>query len=152
MQDRIVRRLLQRYWRWQRCLTLGARGMVIDGHGRFLLVRHTYAAGWTFPGGGVEFGETVLGALERELAEEANVRLTGQPELFGIYSNARFFPGDHVALFVVRDWHQPRIPEPNHEISEIGFFGSTSLPPDTAPSARRRIDELSHGLSPSAMW
>ena len=152
MRERIVRRLLQRYWRWQRGLTLGARGIVIDGQGRFLLVRHTYVPGWSFPGGGVEFGETVVGALERELAEETNILLNGQPELFGIYSNASFFPGDHVALFVVRNWHQPQMPEPNHEISGIGFFASSDLPPDTTPGTRRRIDELNNRLPPSAMW
>jgi 8-oxo-dGTP pyrophosphatase MutT (NUDIX family) len=151
-RERIVRAALQRYWRWQRGLTLGARGMVIDGSGRVLLIRHTYTPGWTFPGGGVELGETMLEALRRELVEEANVEITGPPQLFGIYSNERFFPGDHVALYVVRSWHQSRTPEPNREIAEIGFFAPHELPAETTSGARRRIAEVGGGLPPSESW
>lgn len=152
MRDWIVKPVLHRYWRWKRALTLGARGMIIDGDGRFLLVRHTYSPGWTFPGGGVELGETVLEALERELVEEANVRLTAQPELFGVYSNAGFFRGDHVLLFVIRNWHQPEMPRPNREIAELGFFAPDNLPNNTTPGTQRRVEELRTGSARSPMW
>ena len=151
-RERIVRRAMQRYWRWQRGLTLGARGMVIDEAGRFLLIRHTYTPGWTFPGGGVELGETVLDALGRELSEEANVTLAGPPQLFAIYSNASIFPGDHVLLYVVRHWRQSHMPAPNREIAEIGFFGADALPADMTAGARRRVAEVLDGTPPSAMW
>ncbi len=148
----MVRGALQRYWRWQRGLTLGARGMVIDGAGQVLLIRHTYTPGWTFPGGGVERGETMLEALRRELAEEANVEITAAPQLFGIYSNERVFPGDHVALYVVREWRQNRMPDPNREIAETGFFALEKLPAETTAGARRRLDEVSRGLPPGELW
>ena len=48
------RSLGQKILRWKRSLTLGARVAVIDGDGRFLLVKQSYAPGWLFPGGGVE--------------------------------------------------------------------------------------------------
>ena len=142
MFERALRRLLQRWWRHTRSLTLGARGIVIDGEGRLMMIRHTYQRGWTFPGGGVEFGETVETALHRELAEEVGVVVTEPPELFGIYYNHDVFPGDHVALYTVRTWQQTPSPVPNREIAAVQFFPPDDLPPDTAPGARRRVDEL----------
>jgi 8-oxo-dGTP pyrophosphatase MutT (NUDIX family) len=141
-QEWIIRKALQRYWRFSRGLTLGARGMVIDEAGRLLLVRHTYSRGWLFPGGGVEFGETIEMALGRELSEEAGIVLAGRPELFGIYSNRAIFPGDHVALFLVREWTRERVPEPNTEIAETAFFAPDALPEGTTAGTRRRVDEL----------
>jgi 8-oxo-dGTP pyrophosphatase MutT (NUDIX family) len=151
-QRKLLRRVMQRYWRWQRALTLGARGMVIDADNRFLLVRHTYAPGWIFPGGGVEFGETIASALLRELDEEAGIAPTAPPELFGLYSNHDIFPGDHVALFLVKHWRRLREVERNAEIAEAGFFSRDTLPPDTTPGTRRRIGEFLDATPRQAGW
>ena len=147
-----VRRVMQLYWRWQRALTLGARAVVIDAEGRILLVRHTYMPGWTFPGGGVEFGETIEAALLRELDEEAGIAPTEPPELFGMFSNHAIFPGDHVALFVVRKWRRLRDIRPNAEIAETGFFAPSDMPQDTTPGTRRRIAEIMEGQARAATW
>ena len=56
-----------------RGLTIGVRALVFDGEGRVFLVKHTYVAGWHMPGGGVETGETLVAALDRELREEGNI-------------------------------------------------------------------------------
>ena len=150
--SKLVRRAMQRYWRWQRALPLGARGMVLDADGRFLLVRHPYMPGWIFPGGGVEFGETIATALKRELDEEAGIAPTEPPDLFGIYSNHDIFPGDHVALFVVKSWRRLREAERNAEIAELGFFARDALPKDTTPGTRRRIAELLDLTPRQAEW
>ncbi len=50
----IVTKLLQRYWRLSRGLTLGARAVLIDPENRVLLIRHTYSTGLYLPGVGVE--------------------------------------------------------------------------------------------------
>ncbi|WP_244540394.1 NUDIX domain-containing protein [Hyphomicrobium sp. CS1BSMeth3] len=150
--DKVARRLAQRYWRWRRALTLGVRGIVIDDDGRILLVRHTYVEGWALPGGGVEFGETLEEALARELDEEGGVTIDGTPELVGIYDNRALFPGDHVAIYVIRQWHRNRVPKPNLEIAETGFFHPDHLPENVAPAARRRIEEMLGRRSPQAAW
>lgn len=140
--DKVAHRAAQKYWRWRRGLTLGVRGIVIDSEGRILLVRQTYTRGWTLPGGGVEFSESLDQGLARELDEEAGIALDGDPQLMGIYDNRSEFPGDHVAMYVVRHWHRIRATEPNLEIAETGFFRPDALPEFLNPGAQRRIEEF----------
>ena len=148
----VVKRTLQYYWRTTRSLTLGAQACVLTEDNKVLLIKHTYRPGWHFPGGGVEKNETIRGALERELREEANVELTADPVLFGIYSNFAYFPGDHIALFTVRHWHQPSAPRPSHEIAAHAFFPITDLPDQINPPTLARINEITTGAKPSDSW
>lgn len=148
----VVRKMMQTVWRVQRSLTLGAQGIVIDGDGRVLLVRHSYKPGWCFPGGGVEKGETVMTALARELDEEAGVALAGTPEIMGIYSNKNYFPNDHIVLFIVRAWTRLRVPAPNNEIVEHAFFDPRAPIADCAPATERRLAELFRGAPRDEYW
>ena len=148
----VMRRLMHQYWRFARGLTVGVRGLVIDASGRIFLVEHSYVDGWHLPGGGVETGETLMGALERELREEGNIELTETPPLYGVYFNRRVSPRDHVALFVVRSFRQSAPPQPNHEIIAHGFFAPDSLPPTTTRAARERIAEVLAGRAAAEFW
>jgi 8-oxo-dGTP pyrophosphatase MutT (NUDIX family) len=148
----LVRRLLHIYWRFSRPLTIGVRGVVLDGEGRVFLVKHSYVAGWYLPGGGVEKGETLLAALARELREEGNIEFTASPVLHAIYFNRRSSSRDHIALYVVRSFQQPSPPRPNHEIVAHGFFAVQNLPADTSSATRERIAEVITGRTPAEIW
>jgi len=148
----VIRRGLHFYWRFSRAATLGIRAMVVDGTGRIFLVKHSYVEGWHLPGGGVETGETLLEALSRELAEEGNIVMAEAPTLHGLFFNGRVSRRDHVAVFVVRAFHQPAPPQPNHEIVEHGFFSPDALPEDTTAATRRRIAEALSGVSVAERW
>ena len=101
-----IRRVLHTYWRFARGLTLGVRAIVIDPQGRIFLVKHSYVAGWHLPGGGVEPGETVGEALDRELMEEGGIAPLEPPVLHGVFFNSRVSRRDHVVVFVVRAFRQ----------------------------------------------
>ena len=147
-----LRRIFHLYWWMVRGMTLGVRGVVLDGDGRVFLVRHSYVAGWHLPGGGVEPGETVLAGHARELLEEGNIELTGPPVLHGVYFNRRASRRDHVALFVVRDFRQQTAPVPDHEIVAHGFFALDSMPGDTTAGTRARLAEVLGGAPKSDDW
>lgn len=147
-----VRLLLHPVWRVTRGLTLGVCAVVVDEAGAVVLVEHSYRPGWHLPGGGVEHGETAADAIIRELAEEAAVRPTAEPELFALYANFRHMKGNHVALFVVRDWEPTGGSPRRFEILRTGRFGADALPEATTPAARRRIGEVLGGDPPASTW
>jgi 8-oxo-dGTP pyrophosphatase MutT (NUDIX family) len=147
-----LRRLLHLYWRFTRGMTLGVRAVVLDRDDRVFLVRHSYVAGWHLPGGGVEVGETFGDALRRELAEEGRIELAGDPALHGIFLNSHVSRRDHVAVYLVRQFTQDRLPEPNREIVACGFFDASALPAETTGGTRLRIAEVLQGKAPIATW
>ena len=150
--ERMLRAVLHFYWRWSRGLTLGVRAVVIDAGGRIFLVRHTYVRGWHLPGGGVEPGETLLEAVARELREEGNIEIAEPPVLHGMYFNRRVSRRDHVALFVVRSFRQPRPPVPGREIAAHGFFALDAMPDDTTAGTRARLAEVLLGEPANDFW
>ena len=72
--------------------TVAAGVLLFDEQDRVLLVDPTYKAGWEFPGGVVEAGESPVRAGVREVAEELGLRLDAPPGL------------------LVIDWEPPRPP------------------------------------------
>jgi ADP-ribose pyrophosphatase YjhB (NUDIX family) len=150
--DPVLRKILHLYFRFARGMTLGVRAVVLDGDNRVFLVRHTYVSGWYLPGGGVEVGQTFREALDRELVEEGRIEVLGEPVLHGVFLNSHVSIRDHVMVYVVRDFRQDRMPEPNHEIAECGFFAVGALPEDTTAGTRLRLAEVFEGHPVSATW
>ena len=91
-----LRRVFHFYWRFARGMTLGVRAVVLDAENRVFLVKHSYLTGWHLPGGGVEVGETFHDALQRELAEEGRIELSGEAVLHGLFLNSHVSRRDHV--------------------------------------------------------
>jgi 8-oxo-dGTP pyrophosphatase MutT (NUDIX family) len=141
----VIRRVLRGH-------TIGVRAVVQDGDGGLLLVRHSYLAGWYFPGGGVEPGETVIEALARELDEEAGLRPVGVPNLLGVYLNRKLAARDHVLLYRIGGFERLRPFRPSLEIREARFFPLNSLPDDLSRGTRSRVGELFGGQPVVADW
>jgi ADP-ribose pyrophosphatase YjhB (NUDIX family) len=143
----------RRYWRLAGPRTVGVRGLVIDGEGQVLLVRHSYGAmGWHLPGGGVKRREHLTDATVRELREEAGVVVDdGMPmELFGAYSNLDEGKSDYIVVFAVRAWR--RVSAADNEIVECAFYDPAAPPAGTSAGTRRRLAELTGSATPSHTW
>ena len=148
----VLRRIFHLYWRIARGMTLGVRGVVINGEGKVFLIQHTYVSGWHLPGGGVEVGETFRDALTRELMEEGRIELAAEPVLHGLFFNSHVSRRDHVAIYIVREFRQDRLPAPNREIAACGFFAPDALPAETTQGTRLRIAEVLDGKTAITTW
>lgn len=112
-----------------------ATAVVRDDRGRILFQRRADFDWWGLPGGVLEPGETPVACLQREVLEEAGLRVE-VVRLTGVYSSPRYnvvYPnGDRVQQ--VTFCYDCRIaegsPQPDGgEILELGFFSDVELPP-----------------------
>jgi len=118
-------------------------GFVTDAEQRVLLVR-VASRGWEMPGGQVETGESLLGALRREVEEESGCRI-GIDRLIGIYS--KLTPPEMV-LHLFRCRHVDGDARPREEaVPEVGWFSAEEARRLVThpPSAQRLADALSGG-------
>jgi 8-oxo-dGTP diphosphatase len=115
----------------------GAAAAIVDGHGRLLLVKESYdRQRYTFPGGAVEHGESVLDAAVRETHEETGLVVT-LDHVVGVY---RLVDGLAVTLFRCSiEAGEPALQDAA-EIAEIGWFS-----PEEAPYPQSNL--LHHALA-----
>jgi ADP-ribose pyrophosphatase YjhB (NUDIX family) len=152
LATRIRARIAHLSFLMTRPMTLGVRGVVIGEGDSVLLVRHGYVAGWHFPGGGVEVGETCLEALERELEEEACVSVRGAAVLHGLFFNEGPSRRDHVAVYVIRDFAVLGERKPDWEIAEARFYPHSALPDGTSAGTRTRLTEIFDSAPVGSRW
>jgi 8-oxo-dGTP pyrophosphatase MutT (NUDIX family) len=156
MADRLTRlrnRFFHTLFLFTRPMTLGARVALFNAKGEVCLIRHGYVAGWQFPGGGVDPGETMEQAAARELAEEAGFTPKGPMRLFAVYMNAKASRRDHVALYRCDDADPlPGFLVDGREITGCAFFSMDALPDDITGSTRRRLAELEGDAVIDAYW
>ena len=148
----VIRRILHLYRQVAHGVTLGVRGMVIDDAGRVFLVKHSYIAGWYLPGGGVEVEKRSRPHWRGSCGRRATSSLPIRRISSAVYLNRRVSRRDHVALYVVRSFHQSAEPLPNREIVAHGFFLPDLLPDDTTLSTRARITEVLEGRAAAEIW
>lgn len=145
------RLLLQPFGRVSRGMTLGTRAVVRDADGRILVVRQSYTNGWVFPGGAVDRGEAPVTAVKREVMEETGVRVKGDVEMHGLFSNHANFPGDYVAVYLANDFEDGTW-KPSLEITERAFMQPSDIAKDCSAAMRRRLDELAGKRTVSEIW
>lgn len=148
--SKLLMRIVHFYFAMTRGMTMGVRAACFDQSGRVFLVRHSYVPGWHMPGGGIERQETSRDALVKELREEGNLRILGEPQLVQVYLNTSASRRDHV-VFYRADVEQTAPRKPDAEIVESGFFSLDALPEGTTEATKRRFRELS-GAEPAAEY
>jgi mutator protein MutT len=123
---------------------VGVGAIIFDAEGRvFLAKRGSLARNernrWEFPGGGVEFGETLVHALVREIAEEYGCEIEVQ-ELLGVVDHIIPDEGQHWVspMFICSvKSGTPHICEPQ-KCEEIGWFAIDEIPEAKLTIASRK--------------
>ncbi len=124
---------------------IGVFALIFDDEGRILLGHRRDVDWWNLPGGGMEAGETVDEALCREVREETGLDVAvGQ--LVGIYSK----PQKQEVVLAFRCHVIGGTLQPTEETRESRYFAPDSLPTNTLPKHRQRIEDALLN-SPSAI-
>ena len=128
---------------------VGVGAIIVDNRGRLFLARRGTKAKnerglWEFPGGSVEFGETMADALRREMWEEFGIEIT-VGKLLDVVDNILKEEGQHwvsPTYLCTIAAGEPHIREPE-KCAEIGWF-----PPDAVPKELTQIsrENLTHYL------
>lgn len=122
---------------------IGAAAVITDGHGRVLLVRHTYGErNWELPGGVGDDGESADATVVREVREETGLEVAAE-RLTGIYWEPA--ADMHHFVFVCRPTMRvdPR-PDMN-ENDEVRWCDRIALPRPISDFTARRIDDALDG-------
>jgi 8-oxo-dGTP diphosphatase len=126
---------------------VGVGAVIVDAEGRlFAALRGAGAKNergkWEFPGGSVEFGETLAHTLRREMMEEYGVVISVGPLLDVV---------DHIISEEKQHWVSPtylcRIVEGTPQIrepakcSQIGWFNPQDIPSNLSGASRRSLED-----------
>ena len=134
----------------------GVSAVILDDGGRVLLQRRTDNDAWGLPGGAVEFGESVLDALAREVREETGLAVE-IGRLIGVYSHPDHhqvvtYPDGNVIHFVSVCFQCSPAGGTltlGVETSALAWFAPTELPPGVMPIHVIRIgDALARAPAP----
>jgi ADP-ribose pyrophosphatase YjhB (NUDIX family) len=115
------------YWRLARPRRFGVK-VVLTAGPEILLVRHSYAPGWSIPGGGYRPSrESPEDAARREIRQEVGVEL-GHVVALGAYESTAEHKRDTITCFQAEVGKTGAAS--SAEISEVRWFDRDSLPAD----------------------
>lgn len=102
--------------------------------GRYLLIRRADTGTWCLPGGTLEWGETLVTGLARELEEEAGVVDHEFVRILGAWSDPSRDPRFHAVTIGVECRVAPPVKAPKNplEIREAKLFAEAELPDQLA--------------------
>ena len=124
---------------------VGVGALILDPQGRLFLSRRGPQAKnerglWEFPGGAVEFGETLAQALKREMFEEYGIQIE-VGDLLDVFDHILPEESQHwiSPTFICRIVSEaPVIREPG-KCAEIGWFGLDEVPVDLTIITRANL-------------
>jgi 8-oxo-dGTP pyrophosphatase MutT (NUDIX family) len=108
-------------------IRLGCSASIFDEQGRIFLTRRADNGQWCLPGGGMESGESVAEACEREVWEETGLRIRVK-RLVGVYSHSDqlvVYPDGNKAHIVALHFEAEIIsgqPSLSNETTDFGYF------------------------------
>lgn len=125
---------------------VGVGAILVDSQGRLFLAKRGVKAKnergcWEFPGGSVEFGETLAAALKREMLEEYGVEIA-VGDLLDVVDHILPAENQHwvsptYICRIVRG--EPRIVEPE-KCAAIGWFRPDSVPEPLSVISQVNLD------------
>ncbi len=124
---------------------VGVGAVIVDRQGKLFLARRGPQAKnerglWEFPGGSVEFGETLADALRREMREEYGITIA-VGELLDVVDHILPEEGQHwvsPSFLCMITEGTPKIQEPE-KCAEIGWFDLGHLPTDLTRITRENL-------------
>lgn len=125
---------------------VGVGTIIVNDTGQLFLAKRGNEAknergSWEFPGGSVEFGETLAQALKREMREEYGVEIE-VGELLDVADHILPEEGQHWVspTFICRIVSgQPKIAEPE-KCAAIGWFSPAEIPEPLSVISRINLD------------
>lgn len=133
--------LARLYWFLFRPKTFGAK-LVIQNGNDILMVRHTYGSGgWTFPGGGIKYGETPEDAAKREAREELGIEVKNLKSI-GVLLTTDEYKRDTIHCFSASVENRD-LKIQKEEILEAKWFSRDNILDNIRPQSNaRKIIEL----------
>lgn len=131
---------------------VGGGVLILDDQGRFLMMKRSgevrnESGWWSKPGGKVEFGETSIESMKREIKEEIDTEI----EVFAVLPHT-----DHIIEDENQHWlavnylariksGKPKIMEP-HKCCELKWFGvDDDLPEKISQTTKESVDYYIQG-------